>query len=161
MSDATQTAGFRLKGWHVLAALVAFFGVIIAVDVTFLMAAYRSFPGQVSVTPYEDGLAYNKHMAQQRAQAALGWRAAVAKTSDGVMVQVLDRQDAPVAGLKITGLLSRPATEAGRLPLVFAETAPGRYVATVAPAAGGWDLSLTATSQGAERLEAERRLTWP
>lgn len=161
MTDTTQVEGFRIRGWHVLAAVVAFFGVIIAVDVTFLMAAYRSYPGQVSVTPYEDGLAYNKHVAQQRAQAALGWRARVTTETNAVIVAVVDAEGAPVSGLKMTGLLSRPATEVGRLSLVFAETSPGRYVAPAARQAGAWDLSVSAQGQGDARLEAERRLTWP
>lgn len=160
MSNA-PTDTFRITGWHVLAAVVGFFGIIIAVDVTFLMAAYRSYPGQVSVTPYEDGLAYNKHMAQQRAQEALGWRAAVAANPNAVIVQVVDRQGAPVEGLKVSGLLSRPATEVGRLSLSFVETSPGRYAARVRPSAGAWDLAVTAKGKGAERLEAERRLSWP
>lgn len=161
MTDATQTPGFRITGWHVLGAVIAFFAVVIAVDVAFLMAAYRSHPGQVSVTPYEDGLAYNKHMAQQRAQAALGWRATVAIAPDAIVVAVSDARGAPVGGLKVSGLLSRPATEASRLPLAFTETAPGRYLAHAAPQAGAWDLTLSAQGQGEARLEAERRLIWP
>lgn len=161
MTDATQTPGFQIRGWHVLLMVVGFFGVVIAVDVTFMMAAYRSFPGQVSVTPYEDGLAYNKHMAQQRAQAALGWRAAVATASNAVTVEVVDAKGAPVTGLKLTGLLSRPATEAGRIALTFAEAAPGRYAARAKPEAGAWDLSFNAQGQGGETLEAEKRLSWP
>ncbi len=161
MTDMTRTEGFRIRGWHVLAAVVAFFGVVVAVDMTFVMAAYRSYPGQVSVTPYEDGLAYNKHMAQQRAQATLGWRASIATEPDKVVVAVLDAGGAPVTGLKVTGLLSRPATEAGRLSLVFAETSPGRYIAHAAPQAGAWDLAFNAQGQGEARLEGEKRLIWP
>ena len=59
---------FRITGWHVLVSVVAFFGVVIAVDSLFLVLAYRSHPGQVSVTPYEDGLAYNRAVAQRRAE---------------------------------------------------------------------------------------------
>ena len=69
---------FRITGWHVLVSVVAFFGVVIAVDSLFLVLAYRSHPGQVSVTPYEDGLAYNRAVAQRRAQAAMGWTATAA-----------------------------------------------------------------------------------
>ncbi len=67
-------AGFRVQGWHVLAMVTAFFAVVIAVDATFAVVAVRTFPGQVSVTPYEDGLIYNRHIAQMTAQDRLGWR---------------------------------------------------------------------------------------
>ncbi|MEO8114207.1 MAG: FixH family protein, partial [Phenylobacterium sp.] len=67
--------GFRLRGWHVLAMMIAFFGVVVAVDVTFSVIAVRTFPGQVSVTPYEDGLLYNQQLARLAAQQRLGYPA--------------------------------------------------------------------------------------
>jgi len=161
MSAISTEKSFRITGWHVLAAVVAFFGVVIVVDGVFLVTAYRTFPGQVSVTPYEDGLAYNSRMARQRAQAALGWRAEVTTVAAGVSVAVLDAEGLPVRGLSVSGGLSRPATEAGRLSLTFAETAPGRYEAKATPAGGGWDLSVLARSEDGAVFEAERRLTWP
>ena len=65
MSDLPSSDGFRIRGWHVLAAMCAFFGVIIAVNAVFMTAALRTFPGEVSITPYEDGLAFNRQLAQQ------------------------------------------------------------------------------------------------
>lgn len=149
---------FRVTGWHVLFSVVAFFGVVIAVDSLFLVLAYRSHPGQVSVTPYEDGLTYNRAVAQRRAQAALGWSATAAPAESGVVVSIADRDGQPVPGLKLTGLLRRPATEAGEFSLMFIETSPGRYHAPVRPAAGAWDVHVQ--SQG-QVFQAERRLTWP
>ncbi|MCW5759840.1 MAG: FixH family protein, partial [Phenylobacterium sp.] len=75
MSAADTPARPGIRGWHVLAGVSAFFAVIIAVDASFAVLAIRTFPGQVSVTPYEDGLLYNRHIAQLEAQARLGWRA--------------------------------------------------------------------------------------
>ncbi|MFN3513848.1 MAG: FixH family protein [Phenylobacterium sp.] len=161
MTTHAEKPPFRITGWHVLVAMVAFFGVVIAVDGAFLVVAYRTHPGQVSVTPYEDGLAYNRTLAQREAQAALGWRAAAAADGGAVTVEVLDRDGRPVTGLKITGTLQRPATEAGAQGLAFTEAAPGRYAAPVADAAGVWDLAFKATGGGAQAFEGERRLTWP
>ena len=149
---------FRITGWHVLVSVVAFFGVVIAVDSLFLVLAYRSHPGQVSVTPYEDGLAYNRAVAQRRAQAAMGWTATAAPDAGGVVVEIADAKGQPVSGLQLTGLLRRPATEAGEHPLKFAEAAPGRNRAPAKPAAGAWDVHVQ--SQG-QVFQAERRLTWP
>lgn len=149
---------FQITGWHVLAAVTGFFAIVIAVDAAFLVAAYRSHPGQVSVTPYEDGLAFNREVARRKAQAALGWTATAAPAAGGVRVEIRAPTGEPVQGLVMTGLLRRPATEAGELPVKFAETEPGIYFAPVRPAAGGWDLKVAA-DKGA--FEAERRLTWP
>ena len=67
---------FQLKGLHVLGLFVGFFLLVIAVDTGFTVMAIRTFPGEVSRTPYEDGVAYNAKLAQLNAQARLGWRAA-------------------------------------------------------------------------------------
>lgn len=161
MTPAPTAPGFRIAGWHVLVAIIAFFGVIVAVDGAFLVAAYRTFPGQVSDTPYEDGLAYNRTVARRQAQLALGWSASAAVDGPSVVVEMRDRVGAPLEGLKVRGALRRPATETGKIELAFVETAPGRYAARTAPASGGWDLKIQAARGASEGFEAERRLTWP
>ena len=140
--------------------LVAFFGVVIAVNVGFVMMAVRTFPGQVSVTPYEDGLVYNRTLRQLALQDHLGWRASAAAAPDTVAVEVRDRSGAPVAGLAVTGKLERPATEAGRIVLTFHEAAPGRYLARQAGLAGAWDLTASAVDAAGQTFIAERRLAW-
>lgn len=153
--------GFRLNGWHVLAIVTAFFAVVIAVDVAFVVMAVKTFPGEVSATPYEDGLAYNRSFEQLRAQERLGWRATAAAEPGAVTVEMRDRSGQPLQGLAVTGDLQHPATEAGRVILSFHETRPGRYVAHPGDLTGAWDLTATAASPAGARFIAERRLTWP
>jgi nitrogen fixation protein FixH len=160
VTQAALEPAFRIKGWHVLVGFVAFFGVVIAVDTGFIIMSVRSFPGQVSVTPYEDGLVYDRKLAQMAAQERLGWQAGAAAEPGAVVVEVRDRAGAPLTGLVVTGKLERPATEAGRLKLRFDETSAGRYVARADRLAGAWDLTAVATGPEGERFEAERRLTW-
>lgn len=152
---------FRISGRHVLLAVIAFFGVIIAVNAYFLVAAYRTFPGQVSETPYEDGVGFNRTVAQRRAQAELGWSATATTTAQGVEVDLRDRAGQPLQGLKVEGVLRRPATQAGQISLKFTEASAGRYVAKAGPGSGAWDLHFVAKGARAELFEGERRLTWP
>ncbi len=152
--------GFRLNGWHVLAGVSAFFAVVIGVDTTFAVLAYRTFPGQVSVTPYEDGLIYNRHIAQMEAQDRLGWRAAAAAEPGQVALSVVDRAGRPLSGLQISGKLERPATETGRIVLRFEEAAPGRYLAATGRLSGAWDLTAEAHDAARQTFVTERRLTW-
>lgn len=163
MSDlaASPVQGFRLNGWHVLAMIVGFFAVVIAIDVSFAVLAYRTHPGEVSVTPYEDGLIYNRKLAQLSAQAELGWQAAAAAEPDKVVVVVVDSAQRPITGLKITGKMERPATETGRLTPRFVETSPGRYEAALKGATGAWDLTAATHGGATQSFEFERRLTWP
>ena len=160
MSLTSESPGFRLNGWHVLAMFVLFFGVDIAVNTGFVIMSVKTFPGEVSVTPYEDGLLHDRAVAQFQAQERLGWRASAAAEPGSVAVQLRDRSGAPLSGLVVTGKLERPATEAGRIVLAFHETRPGRYLAHTGELAGAWDLTAVATDRSAHRFEAQRRLAW-
>lgn len=159
--SAADRGVFRINGWHVLAGVTAFFAVVIGVDASFTVLALRTFPGQVSVTPYEDGLLYNKRIAQLDAQARLGWRAAAQATPGEVVMDFRDHAGGPLRGLAVTGRLERPATQAGRVTLKFAEVAPGRYVAPTGRLSGAWDLTADAAGPTGGAFTAERRLTWP
>jgi nitrogen fixation protein FixH len=158
----SPTGGFQIRGWHVLAMVVTFFLVVFAVDGAFAVYAYRTFPGQVSVTPYEDGVTYNRHLAQLAAQEKLGWTPMAGVTPQGnLKVEVRDREGALLKGLNVTGRLERPATEAGRVVPVFHEESPGVYVAKTAGLTGSWDLTAELKDREGHAFEAERRLTWP
>lgn len=160
-AEIPAPSGFRLTGWHVLAMVLAFFATVIGVDVTFTVLALRTFPGEVSVTPYEDGLLYNQKLAQLAGQERLGWRAGAAAEPGRVIFEVRDKSGAPVRGLTVTGKLERPATEAGRKLLAFREVSPGVYAATPGGLAGAWDLTAEARDHAGHSFEAERRLRWP
>ena len=162
MSVTDTTPGFRIRGWHVLVAMILFFGIITAVNAVMITLAIKSFPGQVSVTPYEDGVAYNRKLAQIAAQRELGWQAGIApEQSRALEVQFRDKDGRPLEGLTLTGKLERPATETGRLTPKFRAIAPGSYQADITPASGAWDVSVTARDKDGHVFEAERRVTWP
>lgn len=161
LAPNSDRPAFRLTGWHVLAMIVGFFAVVIAVDVSFAVLAYRTHPGEVSVTPYEDGLVYDRKIAQLRTQEALGWAAAAGAGPGQVVVLVRDRDGHALNGLTIGGKLERPATESGRIILRFVEAAPGRYVAKATGLSGAWDLTAEARDRQGRSFELERRLKWP
>lgn len=159
-TQSTSETGFRVRGWHVLAGVSAFFALVIGFDTWFTVLALKTYPGEVSVTPYEDGLLYNRKIAQIEAQAALGWRAAADAAPGVVVLQVQDRDGRPVEALTVQGKLERPATEAGRRSVRFVEAAPGRYEATTGAIVGAWDLTAEARDPKGRLFTAERRLTW-
>jgi len=162
MSVSDPHGGFRLNGWHVLGLFVLFFGIIAAVNATFIVRAYSSYPGEVSTTPYEDGLAYDKVLRQADAQAALGWRATMGFKSPGVVeLRIVDRAGAPVALRRIEAALERPATLNGRRALRFAAASPGVYIARTDAPSGAWDLTVAAADGRGRRFEGERRVVAP
>ncbi len=163
MSHASPA--FVLRGGHVLAIVVGFFAVVVAIDVSFAVLAYRTDPGQVVEKPYEDGLAFNVDIARRERERSLGWRARVTTElgpvgSRRLVVAVSDPADAPVARLKLAGELERPATEVGHRRVVFVETRPGRYEGSGPDAPGVWDLTIRNEAKGAAPFEAQTRLAW-
>lgn len=157
MIAATQKP---ITGWHVLIGVVLFFGVVIGVDTLFMVKAYSTFSGQVASNPYEAGLAFNQTLAQRQREAALGWTASVLKVDDDtVVVRLVDRTGAPLDRLSLTGVLERPATEAGRQVLDFKPMGEGRYQAR-ARLDGAWDLRATARNSR-DVFELETRLVEP
>lgn len=154
---AASTPKRQITGWHVLIGIVLFFVLVIAVDVVFMVLAYRTFSGQVASNPYEAGLAFNRTLAQRQREAALSWTAAV-ETRDGhtVIVGIRDAAGRPLDHLSLTGTLERPATETGRQVLAFTPMGEGRYQAA-ARLDGAWDLRATARNPK-DVFELEARL---
>ena len=158
---------FEVRGWHVLAAMLAFFGVVIAVNVAFAVIAVRSFPGEDVRRSYLQGLQYNDTLAERRAQAELGWRAAaalVAVSADSaeVRIRLTDRDGAALDALAVAGDLQWPTDARFDRVLVFSPIGDGVYVAqagNVHP--GRWRLRARAESTDARALDFEAELTWP
>jgi nitrogen fixation protein FixH len=87
-----MTSARPFTGWHMTVILLAFFGVVIAVNFTMAYVAVSGFGGTVVDNSYVASQNYNRWLAQGRAQAALGWQVAVARDADGhVVATVTDR----------------------------------------------------------------------
>lgn len=130
MTDGRPPRGeFRLKGWHVLAILLTFFGVVFSVNGFFITSALTTFTGEEATRAYVRGLEYNQVLAARRAQEELGWSAAVNVTDGRILVSITNPDGAPVRGLELTGELRRPGDPALDQPLAFSEIREGVYAA--------------------------------
>ncbi|MBX9796704.1 FixH family protein [Sphingomonas sp.] len=65
----------RFTGWHMLAIMLAGFGLIIAVNLIMARAAISTFGGEVVANSYVASQRYNDWLKAAAAQRALGWRA--------------------------------------------------------------------------------------
>ena len=159
-----STANFEIRGWHVLTAILLFFGAIIAVNVTFAVYAVRSFPGEDVQRSYLQGLRYNDTLAERQAQAVLGWQAAVdlRRDTDGAVLEVvLDAGSAsPIDGATLIGALEWPTSAQFDRALTFEPQGNGRYVARLgALTPGRWRLRARA-ERGDSALDFESELIW-
>lgn len=160
------TGGGVIQGWHVAAGMVAFFGVIFAVNGYFLASALNTHTGIVSKQPYRKGLDYNRRIAADARQQELGWRHGIALAPDrrSVEMNLADRHGQPVTGLLVEGFIGRPSTEQHDVRFNLREVAPGRYKADIAGLApGNWLLQVAAqraTSTGTETAYRLRKRLW-
>jgi nitrogen fixation protein FixH len=142
-----------ITGRHVLIAIVAFFGVVFAVNAYFIRAALSTHTGVVANEPYRKGLKYNERIAEGEQQALLGWRDEIALSPDGqaLTVRLVDKNGAPVRGLAVKAILGRPATTAEDAVLPLVENDAGRYeAATGLREPGGYIASIEVSNSAGE-----------
>jgi nitrogen fixation protein FixH len=122
-------------------AMIAFFGVVIGVNMLMAVVAARSFGGTVVDNSYVASQRFNRWLAQPDAQRANGWTAMVERKDEGVAVVFADH-GAPLVGGAVEGIAVHPL---GRMPdrrLSFQEIAPGRYRSIESLPAGRWRLRI-------------------
>lgn len=137
----------EIKGWHVLVMLLAFFGVIIAVNSIFLTTALRTFRGEDEPRSYVQGIRYNDVLDRREAQAELGWSATSVVTSSRVEIGVTDAQGAPVTGLVLDARLRHPADSGRDIELTLSEAGEGLYETETDVPDGRWTL-VVSTPEG-------------
>ena len=153
-----------LPGTKVFLMLVAFFGLVIGVNMTMMKLAIATLPGTDVDSPYAAGLVYDREISAAQDQALRKWKvsAHIERRSDGGAVLQVDARDAsgqPIAGLKFGGRLERPTDKRADLAVELAETGIGIYrghAAAVAP--GQWDLVIEGEARGARVFLSRNRV---
>ena len=134
-------------GWHMLALMIAFFGLIIAVNVTMATYAVGTFGGEVVANSYVASQRFNGWLARARKQDRLGWHVAPAVDGAGrLRIAATDASGHPIEG-RIVVTARHPL---GRVPdLVIRMGASGRgYVADHALPHGRWILQIDLRANG-------------
>lgn len=165
MKSATLKRSGEIKGWHVLAALLSAFGVVIAVNVGFAVVAVSTFPGEDVRRSYLQGVHYNDTLAERRTQADLGWAASadlvIVEGQRAVVVDLSDREGRALSGASLHGDLQWPTDAARDRALVFEAAGDGRYIARMSDLPPGrWRLRGRAQRNG-DALDFEAELIWP
>ncbi|TCT09375.1 nitrogen fixation protein FixH [Tepidamorphus gemmatus] len=162
-SNRSATAGWQVTGRTVLIGILAFFGVVIAVNAALIYLAVSSHTGVVTGSSYRAGNGWQAEIEAAQAQLARNWRveAVIDRTGDeaSVEVNVRDRNGAPVTGLAVATLLRSPIREANDIEITLTETETGRYLGKVAAIApGNWTLLIDAAEAGVRVFHSESRL---
>lgn len=163
------SGNFTITGRHVLAAMLAFFATVIAVNVAFIVVATRSFPGLASKEAFSNGLArsFYAERAAHAEQRARGWRMGLEgrREADGgarLVVRMTDGEGRGLRGLALEGTLRRRVTEADDRVLSFEEAGDGRYEARLSEVKGGaWRIVLRTRFPDGAPFEEEGELWLP
>jgi nitrogen fixation protein FixH len=153
-----------LTGGKVLTMLVAFFGVIIAVNLVMMRLAIQTMPGTDVDSAYTASLAYEKEIAIAQGQNARNWKvdAQVRRGPDGsanLQVEARDNDGKPMSGLKFQGRFERPTDRRADRPVELAEMGIGVYRGNAAQiAAGQWDLVIEGVSAGQRMFLSKNRV---
>jgi nitrogen fixation protein FixH len=133
-------------GRHFTVIIVAFFAVVVTVNVIMARAASRTFGGVVVENSYVASQKFNGWLDEAKREKALGWTAGVTRRSDGRVVIALTGVPAGIA--VVQGEARHPL---GRMPdsaLTFQRGADGSYVSDQPLAAGRWYLRLAVRAGG-------------
>lgn len=153
-----------LTGGKVLFMLVAFFGVVIGVNMIMMRLAIQTLPGTDVDSAYTASLAYESEIAAAHDQNARNWKvdAHIQRGPDGgamLQVEARDNNGRPMSGLKFQGRFERPTDRRADRPVVLAEMGIGIYRGNApAIAPGQWDLVLEAVAAGRRMFLSKNRV---
>ena len=139
----------RTSGWHMTGILVAFFGTVIAVNVTMATFAVRTFGGTVVENSYVASQEFNGWLKAARKQQELGWN-----VTSGLDPQRHVIVTTNVDGAEVTGFARHPLGRAPDVPLAFGH---GMRSDRALPS-GRWEIYLT-VRKGREEVRTVETLS--
>ena len=155
----------KLTGRRVLAMLLAFFGVVMAVNFFMVKAAISTFGGVDTKSSYEAGRLFEGEVEKAAAQNARDWRVDEQLTPSGdeqvLTIQLSDAKGAPVAGVAVQATLAHPVDERNDVTIALTETAPGAFRGQATVAAGVWELELLVARGDQQLFRSKNRVIVP
>lgn len=127
-----------------LFAMVAFFGVIFAVNLTMAVIAGRSWTGLVVKNSYVASQEFNGELAKARAQKAHGWTTHLTYRESVLSFEIAGADGAPVNNAIVHARIGRPAYEKEDYTVEFARQGRGVYISRDPLKPGLWMLTIEA-----------------
>ncbi|MDF1721049.1 MAG: FixH family protein [Minwuia sp.] len=130
MSVANPTLPGKVRpftGRHMLLSMIAFFGVIIAVNMLLMVMALTTDNGLVVKNSYVASQDFNRKLADARAQAALNWTVDIAHADATTTLTYRDADGQPLTGLHVRARIGRPVTDRDDRQVTLYEGAAGTY----------------------------------
>jgi len=148
----------EFTGRHMLAIMLAFFGVIVAVNLTMAWFAGNSWTGLVVKNSYVASQQYNDKLRAAEVQRQRGWQTRLSYQDGSFSFRLADRAGDPVVLDGLAMSVGRPATEVQDHRVALQKKAAGHYTAQLRLAPGLWGVVITG-ARGDQPFRYERRLT--
>jgi nitrogen fixation protein FixH len=143
----------------VLACLIAFFGVVFAVNAVMIRAATSTFGGVETASSFQAGQAFARESGAARAQDARAWQVKadvrIIEQKTLITIDARDAEGRPVTGLVASATLHHPTDARGDHPVALGERSPGHFDGATIAAPGQWDVRIE-LARGGERLFRSR-----
>lgn len=144
MNTQKSKSEFRFTGFHMAACMAAFFGVIIAVNLTMASFASSSWTGLVVKNSYVASQKFNTELAEAEAQSALGWKSDIVYENRRLMFGLTDQTGRQLAPQNVILSIGRPAFEQKDQKLQLTAAQSGLYGSPLELEDGTWMLRLDA-----------------
>lgn len=137
----------RITGLHVAGGFIAFFAVIVAVNVTMALFASESWSGLVVKNSYVASQQYNDRLAEAEAQSRRGYDHALTYADGALSFRLTDDAGNPVA-LKSASLnLGRPASDRDDRNIALKPLSAGVHGTDLALEPGLWIGAIVAETE--------------
>ncbi|MES0071742.1 FixH family protein [Mesorhizobium sp. M0058] len=155
---ATTRRPREFTGRHMLAIILAFFGVVITVNLTMATLANTSWTGLVVENTYVASQQFNKKAGEGRAQAALGWTGKLTIAWGEVRYGLTDAAGKPVPLHGVKVLFRHPAYEKEDESVTLALASAQEFAAQHMPRDGVWIIEIDAEAGLARPYRDVRRI---
>lgn len=133
----------KFTGYHAAMIIVAFFAVVVSVNMVMARFALSTFGGTVVDNSYVASQKYNKWLEQARDQQAYGWTVSpVVRSGSGISLTLAGADGAALQGATLVAVAEHPVGRAEPFDISFTENRPGEYQSVQPIPAGRWKLKL-------------------
>lgn len=156
--SATTRKQMQFTGRHMLAIMLSFFGVIIAVNLVMATFASTSWTGLVVKNSYVASQQFNRKAEEGRQQAALGWTGKLTIADGEIRYALANRTGTAVAMREVQAFLRRPAHEGEDQKVVLQRAADGLFEARHSVRDGIWIVEIDAVTDAQKPYREVRRV---
>ncbi|MBB6414397.1 FixH family protein [Mesorhizobium sangaii] len=156
--NATAKKSREFTGRHMLAIILAFFGVVTAVNLTMATLANTSWTGLVVENTYVASQQFNRRAEEGRAQAALGWTGKLTIALGEVRYSLSNAAGKPVPLRGVKVLFRHPAYEAEDKAVTLALASGREFAAHYTPKDGVWIVEVDADAGLTQPYRDVRRI---